>query len=207
MTISTVLMLVAALAVAIASCLIGGAVLLNFSWWAVRMIWVQGVRLTRALSRLLIAGVSAISKAAASSLRFIYELAATALVVAAVPPLRRAQTCINALRGRMAAKRQGLLASDGAVLPDALPPRAPVVETQSVKPEAARTVAEPAADGDHEWALAVLGFAPGQSINSVDLKMRYTEMMKVVHHEKGFPNRIFADQTNKAYAILKRIPR
>ena len=31
-----------------------------------------------------------------------------------------------------------------------------------------------------------MGFASGEAVTSVDLKLRYSEMMKVVHPEKGF---------------------
>ena len=108
MTISTALMLVAALGGGVAVCLIGIAVLLEFSWWAVRMLWVQGWRFKTALSRLLIVGVTfcfrAVFKACASSLRFIYELAATAFVIMAVPPLQRAGHELRLLRGRMTSR-------------------------------------------------------------------------------------------------------
>ena len=198
MTISTALMLVAALGVAIAVCLIGTAVLLEFAWWAVRMLWVQGWVLKRALSRLLIAGVNFCFrtgyKACASSLRFIYELAVTAFVVMAVPLLQRIGHEVRSLRDNMAAKRQHLLTPGGTVALDtgSVPPPAPVPAT-------------PSAGEEYEWALSVMGFASGQAVTSVDLKLRYSEMMKVVHPEKGFPNEIFANQTNKARDTIRRI--
>lgn len=198
MTISTALMLVAALGVAIAVCLIGTAVLLDFSWWAVRTLCLQGWVLKRALSRLLIAGVTFCfrtgCKACASSLRFIYELAATAFIVMAVPLLRRIRHEVRSLRDNMAAKRQHLLTPGGTVAHDtgSAPPPAPVPAT-------------PSAGEEYEWALSVMGFASGDAVTSVDLKLRYSEMMKVVHPEKGFPNEIFANQTNKARDTIRRI--
>lgn len=52
-------------------------------------------------------------------------------------------------------------------------------------------------------ALEILGLADQPDFNLVDLKNQLRKMRAIVHPDKGFPNRVFFQQLNEAFAIVK----
>lgn len=211
MTVSSALMLVAALGLGLALLLIGGAALLEFSWWALRMLWMLSFRLKDFLSWFLIQSIGLICrvsfKAGAASLRFLYELAATLALFAVLPTLRRIGVAVKHLRERMAAARRNIL-QPGA--PKELP--APVAaqpepegRDDGKRPAPVSVLPVPVEDDEYGLALEMMGFDNGDALTSVDLKLRYSEMMKRVHPDHGFPSKVFADQISKARDTIKRV--
>ena len=57
---------------------------------------------------------------------------------------------------------------------------------------------------EYERALELLGLQGAATLTRIDLKRRYAELMSILHPDKGFPNRQFAQQINDAVAIIKR---
>ncbi|MFZ3287780.1 MAG: J domain-containing protein [Telluria sp.] len=57
---------------------------------------------------------------------------------------------------------------------------------------------------DYEHALDVLGFSINESFTLADLKQRYRQLLNAVHPDKGFQNRVFAQQINDAVITIKR---
>lgn len=211
MTASSALMLVAALGLGLALLLIGGAAFLEFSWWALRMLWVLSFRLKDTLSRFLIQSTVFLCrtgvKAGAVSLRFFYELAATLALFVFMPPLRRIAAALGLLRSRMAATRREIMQpSEPVELPapvDSQPE--PEVRKDKKRPSPHSVPSLPVEDEDYKSALEILGFDSDEGVTSVDLKLRYSEMMKRVHPDHGFPNKVFANQISKARDTIKRV--
>lgn len=56
----------------------------------------------------------------------------------------------------------------------------------------------------YEEALDLLGLADVQPLTREILKRRYAEIIRIVHPDKGFPNRAFAQQVNDAATTIKR---
>lgn len=56
----------------------------------------------------------------------------------------------------------------------------------------------------YEQALEILGLADQPDFTSADLKKQLRKMRAIVHPDKGFPNRVFIQQLNDAFAIVKR---
>ena len=52
-------------------------------------------------------------------------------------------------------------------------------------------------------ALEVLGLADQPDFTLADLKNQLRKMRAIVHPDKGFPNRVFIQQLNEAFAIVK----
>lgn len=53
-------------------------------------------------------------------------------------------------------------------------------------------------------ALEILGLADQPDFTLADLKNQLRKMRAIVHPDKGFPNRVFIQQLNDAFAIIKR---
>lgn len=211
MTISSALMLVAALGLGLALLLIGGAALLEFSWWALRMLWILSFRLKNFLSWFLIQSIGLICRvsfrAGAASFRFFYELAATLALFAVLPPLRRVGVAVKHLRERMAAARRKMLqpsAPEELPAPVAAQPE-PEGRRDGKRPAPVSVLSLPDDDEEYKRALEMMGFDSGDALTSVDLKMRYSEMMKRVHPDHGFPSKVIADQISKARDTIKRV--
>lgn len=56
----------------------------------------------------------------------------------------------------------------------------------------------------YEEALDLLGLLGVQPLTRDVLKRRYAELIRIVHPDKGFPNRVFAQQINDAVSTIKR---
>lgn len=211
MGISSALILVAALGLGLALLLIGGAALLEFSWWALRMLWILSFRLKDFLSWVLIQSIDLVCRASfragAASLRFLYELAATLALLALLPPLRRLGVAVKHLRERMAAARGNILqprAPEEHPAPvDAQPKQEGRNDGKQPAPDSALSL--PDEDEEYKQALEMMGFDGGEGFSSVDLKLRYSEMMRRVHPDHGFPSKVFADQISKARDTIKRV--
>lgn len=52
-------------------------------------------------------------------------------------------------------------------------------------------------------ALEILGLADQSDFTLADLKNQLRKMRAIVHPDKGFPNRVFIQQLNDAFAIVK----
>ena len=52
-------------------------------------------------------------------------------------------------------------------------------------------------------ALEILGLADQPDFSLADLKNQLRKMRAIVHPDKGFPNRVFFQQLNDAFAIIK----
>lgn len=211
MTVSSALMLVAALGLGLALLLIGGAALLEFSWWALRMLWVLSFRFKDFLSRFLIQSIGFVCRvsvrAAAASLRFLFELATTLALLALLPPLRRLGVAVQHLRERMVAARRNILQPS---VPETH--SAPVVvqpeqegRSDGKRPLPVSVLPVPVEDDEYRLALEMMGFDSGEGITSVDLKLRYSDMMKRVHPDHGFPNKVFAVQVSRARDTIKHV--
>lgn len=57
---------------------------------------------------------------------------------------------------------------------------------------------------EYERALDLLGLLGVERLTRLDVKRRQRELISVVHPDKGFPNRVFAQQVNEAVAIINR---
>ena len=55
----------------------------------------------------------------------------------------------------------------------------------------------------YSQALEVLGLADQPNFTLADLKDQLRKMRAIVHPDKGFPNRVFFQQLNDAFAIVK----
>ena len=53
-------------------------------------------------------------------------------------------------------------------------------------------------------ALEVLGLAEQVNFTLSDLKLQFRKMRSLVHPDNGFPNRVFIQQLNDAFATVKR---
>ena len=211
MTVSSALMLVAALGLGLALLVIGGAALLEFSWWALRMLWMLSFRFKDFLSRFLIQSIGLICRvsfmAGAASLRFLYELAATLALLALLPPLRRLGVALKHLRERMAAARRKMLqprAPEEHPVPVGDQPE-PEGRDDGKRPAPVSVLPVPDEDDVYKLALEMMGFDSGEDFTTVDLKLRYAEMMKRVHPDHGFPSKVFADQVSKARDTIRRV--
>jgi hypothetical protein len=60
-------------------------------------------------------------------------------------------------------------------------------------------------EGSFEEALEIMGFTDGQSLTQTDLKARYRQLISTLHPDKGFPNRLFAQQVNNAFALIMQV--
>lgn len=63
---------------------------------------------------------------------------------------------------------------------------------------------ERAPQNEYDAALELLGLLGVAPLTRDVLKRRYTEIIRIVHPDKGFPNRLFAQQVNEAVATIKR---
>ena len=52
-------------------------------------------------------------------------------------------------------------------------------------------------------ALEILGLADQPDFSLADLKNQLRKMRSIVHPDKGFPNRVFIQQLNDAFAVVK----
>ena len=146
-------------------------------------------------------------RAGAASLRFLYELAATLALLALLPPLRRIGVAVRRLRERMAAARRVMLqpsVPEDNPAPVAVQPE-PEGRDDGKRPVPVSVLSLTDEDEEYRLALEVMGFDRGDALTSVDLKLRYSEMMKRVHPDHGFPSKIFADQISRARDTIKRV--
>ena len=53
-------------------------------------------------------------------------------------------------------------------------------------------------------AIELMGLTGVEPLTNALLKQRYGELIRIVHPDKGFPNRIFAQQINAAVMLIKK---
>jgi len=59
--------------------------------------------------------------------------------------------------------------------------------------------------GSFEEALEIMGFTGDQLITQTELKARYRQLISTLHPDKGFPNTVFAQQVNEAFAVIMKV--
>ena len=59
-------------------------------------------------------------------------------------------------------------------------------------------------DSAYDAALELLGLTGVRPLTSALLRQRYGQLIKLVHPDTGFPNRVFAQQLNAAVLTIKK---
>ncbi len=219
MTFTSILLIALAAGVGLVALVIGGAVLLDLAIWCARTGWILAGRFKAFLSTAVIwtvhVSVSFTFGLLTGTARLLWEVLATALLTIFGPVVVLAAGWLARVRARMAAKRQKVLTSVGAVPPAPLVPIAPLdappepeklTAPQRKRGEKATPAPTITSTDDPAYgaALEVLGFTPDENITSVDLKMRYSAMAKKVKPEDGFPGEAIAKQLLQARDTIKR---
>ena len=59
--------------------------------------------------------------------------------------------------------------------------------------------------GSFEEALEIMGFSGNDLLTQTEFKSRYRQLISTLHPDKGFPNTVFAQQVNEAFALIMKV--